>query len=70
MPRRKTIWINRAKSFREASDFEREYYSRMTAKERLEIVQLMREMHFRLHKGSKDEGSKGLRRVVTIVKQP
>ncbi|MFH0924484.1 MAG: hypothetical protein V1872_02440 [bacterium] len=64
------IWIRKAKSYKEVEEFDREYYLKMDAKERLEIVQALREMHFKMKKNSpKDEDREGLRRVIKVVKQ-
>ena len=42
----KRIWVNRAKTFEEAAAFDRDYYQRLSPEERLDIVQMLREMHF------------------------
>ena len=65
----KKVWINRAGSIADAEEFERDYYSEMSSSERLETVQFLREAYFKIKKGSRDEGRKGLRRVLNIVEQ-
>jgi len=65
----KKIWINRAKSFKAAQDFDVEYYLSMNSQDRLETVQYLREIYYKMKKGLKDEGRKRLRRVIKITKQ-
>lgn len=65
----KKIWVNRAKSFKDAEKFEDEYYSKMTEIERLETVQFLRELYSKLKKTKKNEGRKGLRRFIKIIQQ-
>jgi hypothetical protein len=65
----KKIWINRAKSFKAAQDFDVEYYLSMNSQERLETVQYLREIYYKMKKGLRDEGRKGLRRVIKIIEQ-
>jgi DNA polymerase III delta subunit len=65
----KKVWIHKADSFADAEEFERNYYSKMSPSERLETVQILREVYFKLKKGSKDESRKGLRRVLKIAEQ-
>ena len=68
----KKIWVNKAKSFKEAEDFDRIYYAQMTPQERLNIVQELREIYFKFRR-SKSKGPnnyasrKRLRRVVRII---
>ncbi|HOL22328.1 MAG TPA: hypothetical protein PLQ41_05705 [bacterium] len=60
------VWVKKSRNFSEANRFDIEYYLHMTPEQRLETVQMLREMKFRL-KG--DENRKRLRRVVKIIKQ-
>ncbi len=62
------VWANKAKSFEVAERFDKDYYLRMSRKERLETVQMLREMWFNLDK-SNNENRKRLRRAVRIIKQ-
>jgi len=65
----KRIWVHKATSFRDAEEFDRHYYRAMSAKERVETVQYLRELYLRLpsrHRKHAPNG-KGLRRVLTIV---
>ena len=59
----KRIWINIAHSFKEAEEFDRNYYAQMTPEERLSIVQELREMHFKFAKVR----LRRLRRVIKII---
>lgn len=67
----KKIWVNKAKSFKEAEEFDRKYYTSMTGEERLETMQFLREIYLKfflkIKKGSKDESRKGLRRTIKIL---
>jgi len=65
--KRKRIWVFRASSFDTANRFDDAYYLRMTPIERLEIVQMLREVWKKL--GGKGAGRKGLRRSVKIIQQ-
>ena len=64
----KKIWIKKFDSFAEADKAERQYYLKMGSTKRLETVQLLREWYLTFNKG-KNEGRKGLRRVIKIVQQ-
>lgn len=61
--------MHKAHSFEEAEEFDRNYYLRMGPEERLETVQLLREMYFKFGRPSQDENRKGLRRAIKIIKQ-
>jgi len=63
------VWVNKAKSFDEAKRFERQYYKSLSAVERLETLQFLRETHFRLSGAVLDENGKRLRRVLSIIEQ-
>ena len=63
------IWINRAKSFEEAQDFDNVYYLNLSSVERVEIVQILREEYFKNHGMNFREDGKRLRRVLRVVKQ-
>jgi len=64
----KKIWVNKAASFKEAEKFDEEYYRAMSEIERLEIVQFLRETHYKLD-GGKNEDRKGLRGFVKIIQR-
>ena len=61
----KKVWIKKSHSFKQAEEFDQNYYLKMSAKERLEIVQFLRE---RVSKLKNENGSPGrLRRVIKII---
>jgi hypothetical protein len=59
----KKIWVHKARSFEEAERFERRYYQAMSAKERVETVDWLRQMARKL---GKVKGGGRLQRVITI----
>lgn len=63
----KKIWINKARSFKDAEKFDIHYYMEMPAAKRLETIQLLREIYGKMKKGRGNESRKGLRRVITII---
>jgi len=63
------IWMKRAKSFSEAQEQDTDYYLNMSAQERLEIVQFLREQHPKFARVKLSESGKGLRRTVRVVQQ-
>ena len=65
----KKIWVDKASSFRSAEKFDEDYYLMMGRLERLEIMQFLREMHFKIKKGRKGESRKRLRRLTKVVQQ-
>ncbi len=67
--RLKKIWINKAKDFKSAEEFDIAYYRQMTPIERIETMQILREIFFKLKPGKRNEGRKRLRRVVKIIQQ-
>ena len=65
----KTIWLNKANSFKESQKFDADYYLKLSSKERVEAIQLLRESHFKA-KGLYSGGEgKRLRRVFRIIEQ-
>ena len=65
----KKIWINKAKSFKDAEQFDIEYYSGMSNKERLETVQFLREIYYKFNRKNNNENRKKLRRTIRFIKQ-
>ncbi len=66
----KKIWVIKNNSFKEAEKNDLKYYLKMSAIERLSIVQFLRELYFSKFKKDKlNEYRKGLRRVITIVEK-
>ena len=61
---RNKIWVNIAKSFKEAEAFDDKYYMAMTPEERLSMVQICREEYYAK---IKHEDRKRFRRVVRII---
>jgi len=66
---KRMIWVNKSDSFDAANEFDDDYYLSMSREERLETLQFLREIYFKIKKGSEDEGRKGLRRVIKIIEQ-
>jgi len=64
----KKIWVNRARSFEEARDFDNAYYLSLSSTERVESVQILREQYFKAHGLKYREDGKRLRRVFKIIK--
>ena len=64
---KKSIWLNKANSFKEAQEFDAAYYRRLSAKERIEALQILREAHFKSTGMSIGENGNRLRRVVRII---
>ena len=66
----KKIWVHKARSFKDAEEFDREYYMSLSASERLSDMQLLREIYLKIRKRhKKNENRKGLRRVITVIQQ-
>lgn len=61
------IWILKTNSFKTAERFNRNYYFSMGATKRLETMQLLREMCFKIGRRNKGANRKGLRRVITVI---
>ena len=64
---REKIQLNKTTSFAEAKAWDDAYYLSMSASERLETVQFLREEYKKLRKGKDDEGGKRLRRVFRLI---
>lgn len=63
------IWINKSDSFEKAQEFDDDYYLSMSREDRLDTMQFLREINFKMHRGLENESRKGLRRVIKITKQ-
>ena len=50
-------------------EFDDEYYRARTASQRLDEMQFLREQYFKMNKEARNAHRKGLRRIITIVKQ-
>lgn len=62
----KKIWVNKARLFKDAEKFDRNYYAAMSKTEKLETMQFLREIYSKI-KGLKNEGRKRLRRVIKVI---
>ena len=60
--------MNKADSFVEAEQFDKQYYQSMSGREKIEIIQFLREQYLKM-RGLEGEGRKRLRRVVKFIKQ-
>jgi hypothetical protein len=63
------IWINKPNSFEEAQRYDDSYYLSLSAAERLETVQFLREEYRKLNKDQNHEGRERLRRVFRLIQQ-
>ena len=63
---KRRIWINKASSFKQAQRFDRDYNLSLSGSERLDIMQFLREVYYKMKRG-KRENRKGLRRVIKII---
>jgi hypothetical protein len=66
---KREIWINKAKSFEDAQEFDTAYYRSLSSTERVEAVQVLREAHFKSNGLFRRESGKRLRRVLRVIKQ-
>lgn len=63
----KKIWLNKAYSFEEAKKFDENYYLTMPETKRLETVQFLRDIFYKLKRDTKHEDRKRLRRVIKVI---
>jgi hypothetical protein len=64
----KRVWVKKSGSFKSAEQFNINYYLLMSPAERLKTVQFLREIAFKIKKGSRyGKNRKRLRRVIKIV---
>jgi len=63
----KKIWVNKVDTFEAAKRFDEYYYLSMSRTKRLETMQFLREIYFKINNGKKNESRKRLRRVVKII---
>ncbi len=66
---KKKVWFHKSYSFKEAQEFDDSYYLALSPAERLEMVQFLREEHWKLKKNKSHESRKRLRRVLELIKQ-
>ncbi len=62
-------WVRKANSFRQAEEFDDEYYHLRSPEQRLSDIQICREMYFKLKNININEIRKGLRRFLKVSKQ-
>ena len=63
------VWIKKISSFSEARDQDLQYYLNMSAQERLETVQFLREQYFKFNGIIPYESGKGLPKIVRVVQK-
>lgn len=62
----KRIWVHKTTSIDAASEFDLKYYLAMSPQERLDIMQYLREIFYKL-KGHNNENRKRLRRSIKNI---
>lgn len=63
----KKIWVNKTETFESAERFDESYYLSMSKTERLETVQFLRELYFKIKNSEANESRKRLRKVVKVI---
>jgi hypothetical protein len=63
------IWFRKAKSVRDAEQFDQDYYAKMSSSERLATMQFLRETWIGFKKGVHAKSRKRLQRVFKVIKQ-
>lgn len=64
----KKIWVKKSGSFKSAEQFNINYYLSMSVAERLETVQFLREIAFKIKRKPRyGKGREGLRRVIKTI---
>lgn len=63
----KRVWVRKTDSHKEAGKFDLEYYLGMTPKKRIDTMQYLREIYYKI-KGKDEKGREGLQRVIKVVK--
>ncbi|MBU0572877.1 MAG: hypothetical protein KKH83_00125 [Candidatus Margulisbacteria bacterium] len=66
---KKKAWLKIFKSFKEAERSDVEYYSKMTPNERVEAMQMLREMAHKIGGKKAPHGGKRLRRTIKVIQQ-
>ncbi len=67
--KRKRIWVNKTTSFKEAEEFDIQYYLAMPRSEKIETIQFLRENVGKIKKRIKNAHRKGLLRTVKVIQQ-
>jgi len=65
----KEIWLKKSESFKDAETFDKYYYLSMSPSQRIETMQLLREMRLKMKRKSKNEDRKRLRRIIKVIQQ-
>ena len=66
---KKKFWIKKVRSFKEAEEFEDDYYRRKSSEERLSDIQFCREQYFLMKGIDVNASRKRLRRVFKVIQQ-
>ena len=61
------IWINKPLSLKDAGRFDAQYYLKMSGGKRLDIMQYLRELYYKI-KEKDNADRKRLRRVIKIIR--
>ena len=62
----KKIWIHRARSFKEAEEFDHSYYRAMSWQEKLDTVQFLREIYYKIKRNLSREKKKILAKRIKL----
>lgn len=62
------VWINKTHSFSEANKFDDSYYLSLSAPERIETMQFLRDEFRKIKKDRNYESGKRLSRVLKVIK--
>ena len=62
----KKIWIHRARSFKEAEEFDHSYYRAMSWQEKLDTVQFLRELYYKIKRNLSREKKKILAKRIKL----
>lgn len=63
------ILLHIASSFKSAERFDEKYYLDMSSSERLDTMQYLRDIYFKIQKAKKNESRKRLRRSAEVIQQ-
>lgn len=63
----KKVWVRKTDSYKEAGSFDLEYYLSMTPQKRIETMQYLREIYYKI-KGKDEKVRERLQRVIKIIK--
>lgn len=63
----KKIWVNKVSLFSQADTFDVDYYLKMPKRERLETMQFLREIYYKINPKVKHAHREGLRRTIRVI---